>query len=356
VSEHPSAESANTGGEAIECAFRRDPFGQVVRLALIAAGATLLAAPQPARAFLYCNFSMGQPPVLTVSTFEDVKSDPCTIPTSNGIVVVSGGVLWSNVTINAFGFLHNGTHTQQGGLIRNFGTLNSELELINRSGTLWNDGTLNNGAAFGRGLLRNDDALWNWGALNNYDDLFNYTGTIFNYDTLNNAALLRNYGTVLNLSGGTLSNVGTLNNFSGGALHNFGNLSNAGTLNNIGAMDNGDSSTPHDPALVIGNSGTLNNSGVLRNFSFFRNQATGKQNNSGEVDNHYSLVNEGTLTNQAGGTLNMFNTLRNASGGTLTNQAGGTLNAFAALSNLYGGTVNNGGTLNIMGACSTSTQ
>jgi hypothetical protein len=83
-----------------------------------------------------------------------------------------------------------------------------------------------------------------------------------------------------------------------------------------------------------------------RNFSFFRNQATGKQNNSGEVDNHYSLVNEGTLTNQAGGTLNMFNTLRNASGGTLTNQAGGTLNAFAALSNLYGGTVNNGGTLN----------
>ena len=126
----------------MERAVGRKLPGGALHLALLAMGAAMPATPQPARAFLYCDFGMGQPPVLTVSTFEAIKSDPCTIPTSNGIVVVSGGMPEFNVTINAFGFLHNGSHTQAGGPISNFATLNSAWELINRSGTLWNSGTL----------------------------------------------------------------------------------------------------------------------------------------------------------------------------------------------------------------------
>jgi len=127
-----------------------------------------------------------------------------------------------------------------------------------------------------------------------------------------------NFGTITNLSGGTINNAGGIDNQAGGIINN-----NAG-----GIINNNNGASVHNEAGgIVNNGGTINNNGGtfnIDNYGTFNNQAGGVIN----------IGSFGELINQAGGVLN--------NGGTINNKVGGEIDDYGAIDNFY--TIDNYGT------------
>ena len=149
------------------------------------------------------------------------------------------------------------------------------------------------------------------------------------------AAVMENYGTFNNNSGGNLVSHGTFLNEGGSTLNNRGTLNsrylrNNGTLTNYGTW-----TTPWN-WITTTNYGTITNYGHLDNY-----------NTGAHLTNYATLNNSASLTNGFNSQDDRDNkvytgqTLTNETGGTLTNNDSGTIDNYAHILN-NGWLVNNG--------------
>jgi hypothetical protein len=219
-----------------------------------------------------------------------------------GATLLNSGILDNSGTL----ILRAGsTFDNSGGVLHNTGTLRLFVDLT--LGATAFGGTMNLDIGT---VLDNHAALTNpiGNTTANSLTVINETGGSFVNSGTMNGASVENYSSIVNQPGGAMSDVRLTN-------HSGATFSNAGAL-----------STEDDGSVKSDNFGALDNTGILSLYSGFQN--------------HASLSNAGTLTVSD---VNVWN----FGGGTVTNQAGGVLNVNDTLQNVLGGTVSNAGTLRV---------
>jgi|GEM_PF-2189516 len=255
---------------------------------------------------------------------------------------------WAGTLKNEIGarieIKHNGTLTNEKGILDNEGTIESFGEITNRdtlvnegSGWIDNRGMLTNKSGadlLNAGTIASDEYFVNWGTVGN-------TGTVTNGSGSESNAQMLNFGVWNNKAGGSLVNndefvnsAGTFNNASGATVTNNGHFTNYedGIVNNAGNVTNGVSerAVPTNPVTVIRPSSTIENSGVwnntaggiLTNNELFKNTETGTFNNNRGA----TVINAGRIVND--GVINNAGTFAQTQTGTITgtgtfNQTGG---------------------------------
>ena len=171
-----------------------------------------------------------------------------------------------------------------------------------------------------------------WTTSHTNDGAMDILGTLNNISVSNSA--LKNNGTILIHSAGTLYSDGQIDNHNiltnavGGTLKNNGTITTyvGSTITNAGSLVNG---TPLATYAMLDLNSTMNNTGTLDNHFYLLNH--GVLNNSGTL-NSTNLLSVGTLNNTGAlnnsGTvwLNNPETLTNSGAGTYTQSAGSIVN------------------------------
>ena len=268
---------------------------------------------------------------------------------SGTIQINSGAHLENKAAFNAHATLTN----ESTGTINNDGKYSDDLVSF-EAAVMENYGTFNNNS--GGNLVSHGTFLNEGGStLNNSGTL--YSRYLRNNGTLNNSGswtnpwngtTTTNYGTLTNDAGGTWKSNGTLTNNDDGTLINNGTLTNNGMLNNTGTI------TFLAGSTFDNTKGTLTNNGTIASYidDYFQILESGA-NGKVVFDKGSNFVNHAKINIASGNTLTNEQTLTNATEGELTNIGtlinNGTLNnnAGGTLTNHSGGTLtNNYGTLN----------
>ena len=145
----------------------------------------------------------------------------------------------------------------------------------------------------------------------------------------NNVKTIRNIGTIILNSGGTLISNGTIDNY--GAVDNSGSFTNLGTFTN---RSNG--IIVNNPNGIIYNNYQVYNyqNATIENFGIMNNL------NDAGTGNSTVLSNSGVFNNKTGAYVNNSGTINNEATGTVNNQVNGTINNAGIVRN-YGTIFNN---------------